>query len=351
MKKNLFFISFVLSGFFLIHGKEGICQELKNQEMRYIPQVLFTLSYGTGSNQIGVIGDGNVEGEPGQGCGEFAVDSQENIYFTDELNGKIKKFSRDGKLILTINEMGDIRGDKEGNLFVSSGDYTTKFNSKGEIMYTVKYSTFGQKEQERNQARALAPQIPQIAEIQGVFKSPLIDTKGREYKATYTMSSSLEKAEEIKIETYSSAKESTGSFTLFSTQIKETQQKAPVIGTLSVKVNIPDYKDLKYGLCVDYVDGDGNIYANGDIEREKPLVLWEGYSLGCKRILYINYDRIVYKYDSQGNFITQIRFPDTPTYCSGGHGYVVTPAGNIYCLQFHKDGIDVVKYEWKPVPK
>ncbi|MEK7812351.1 MAG: hypothetical protein AAB296_01205 [Candidatus Desantisbacteria bacterium] len=66
--------------------------------------------------------------------------------------------------------------------------------------------------------------------------------------------------------------------------------------------------------------------------------------------LYINSDLIVYKYDSQGNFITQIRFPFVPTVVKGERSpYVVDPSGNIYCLQFHKDGMDVVKYEWKAV--
>ncbi|MEK7275106.1 MAG: hypothetical protein AAB110_07605 [Candidatus Desantisbacteria bacterium] len=343
MKKKLLVISLILAPWFLI-----FCQELESAEREYSPCVLITLNYGSADNQVAITPEGDVEGEIGGGpSANFAVDSKGNIYICDEGNGKIKKFSNTGNLIFAINKWGNYRVDEQENMYViryvSLNDAVIdKYDKNGKFLCTIDYDpyahTYEQDEQKKKILRAPPLEMAQVPRFSG--HPLLVDSKGREYKVQYTMDTTWTKPEEIKIETSNSTDEVIGSFTLFPAEIKKSTQRAPAIGTPTVK--LPDYKELKYGLDVEFVDGNGNIYAGGLAERGKTIVLMKG--------LYINSDLIVYKYDSQGNFITQIRFPFVPTVVKGERSpYVVDPSGNIYCLQFHKDGMDVVKYEWKAV--
>ncbi|MDI6781351.1 MAG: hypothetical protein QME49_04505 [bacterium] len=346
-----------LLNFLILEGEKGFCEELERTEMIYIPRVLFTLGYGpwenTPDNQISIIGEGDVEGEMGAGpSGDFEVDSAGNIYIGDD---KIKVFDKNGNYLFGIKEPGRFKVDKERNIYVVKSvglkeSCINKYDSHGRFLYTIDYDPYEDIYKPKKKiARAPSPEISKIPPFTG---PPLLaDGKGKQYKVDYTMDPRGIRAEEIKIEIYNSIGEASGSFTLFPANIKETPQRAPEIGTPSVKVEMPDYKDLKFGLNVDFVDSEGNIYASGLAKREKPLIIKEEYSYGCKRRFYIISDRIIYKYDSHGNFITQVRFPKTPTVVMIGYGagYIVDPSGNIYCLQFHKDGMDVVKYEWKPI--
>ncbi|MEK7812352.1 MAG: hypothetical protein AAB296_01210, partial [Candidatus Desantisbacteria bacterium] len=118
-------------------------------------------------------------------------------------------------------------------------------------------------EQKKKILRATPLEMAQVPRFSG--HPLLVDSKGREYKVQYTMDTTWTKPEEIKIETSNSTDEVIGSFTLFPAEIKKSTQRAPAIGTPTVK--LPDYKELKYGLDVEFVDGNGNIYAGGLAER------------------------------------------------------------------------------------
>jgi hypothetical protein len=343
-------------------GTKGFCQKEKAKEMQYIPQILFTLNYGKEDNQVAILGEGDVEGEIGGGPSRyFAVDREENIYIVEMIT--IKKFSKIGQLLFTINKKGDCRVDEGGNIYVvrSIGvdEFSIdKYGKDGKFLYTIDYDPWEHIYRKGRVKKTVPTAVPR-------FTGPplLVDSNGREYKVNYTIDENLN-VKEVRIEVHGKVQdkvhlrtpgreiteEPIGSFTLFSTISPETAQRKQASIITTGKVNIPDYKDLKYGLRVDYVDGEGNIYASGLARRKNPLILKEEYSYGCNRKLYINDDIIVYKYDPQGMFITQIRFPDVPTVVTGvGEGYVVDASGNIYCLQFHKDGMDVVKYEWKAI--
>lgn len=354
MKRRLLFISLILGvGFLILLGwTKGVCEPSKSPEMEYVPKILFTLNYGSADNQIGLMpAIEGAEGEIGDGpSGDFRVDSEENIYIGDFVNRKIKAFNKNGKYLFSIpwgmsGAFGDegFRIDKERNIYVAKSASINraiieKYDAQGRFLHTIDFDPY-RDTRDTQKIKALRASSPQIAEIPEFTNPPLVDSKGKEYNVHYKMDPAWERAEEIRVEVQGTSG-AIGSFTLFSTQTTEISQKK--VGTPSVK--IPDYKDLKYGLNVRFVDKGGNIYASGLARREK-LVLKSGF--------YINSDRIVYKYDSQGNFITQVRFLKFPNVITiaDGAGYIVDPSGNIYTLQFHADRMDVVKYEWKPVSK
>jgi len=355
-KGSLIIILSFLLCFLILEGKKGTCQEIKDGEMKYVPRVLFTINYGLADNQVGIIPEEEgVEGEIGGGPSRyFIVDFEKNVYIGDNVNGKIKVFDQNGRYLFSINSIGGFRIDKEKNIYVCEGitldsARIKKYDSQGKFLYNIEYEPYRQKKGKMESA-----QIDSRVEVPNFEDSPLIDSAGRKYKVEYTADENLN-VKEVRIEVQDKVWNSAlgreiigkpiGSFTLFSMIAPESIQSKRTSATTTGKVDIPDYKDLKYGLRVDYVDGEGNIYASGLASREKPLVLKKG--------LYINSDLIVYKYNSQGNFITQIRFPFTPNVVTGGSSvnYVIDSSGNIYCLQFHKDGMDVVKYEWKAVSK
>lgn len=340
----------------IIGANKGFCEGQKSQKMDYIPKILFTLGYGTESNQIGIAPEDPTRGE-GEGLGdgplgEPLLDSEGNIYIGDCVNGKIKKFDQSGKLLFVTQDMGpefypqSFRIDNQSNIYVIGGlGGVVKFDNQGRFVRVINYDPFGYDEEKLKSLRASSPEI---AEIPSFEDFPLIDGKGREYKVRYTTDYALDpdeisivKEQEIRIETYSPNKKVMRSFILASIKATQTSQKLTGTPTLS----FPDYKDLKFGLRVDFVDRKGNIYASGLARRNEPLVLKEG--------LYINSDIIVYKYDPQGNFITQVRFHNQPSVVPHhlGTGYIIDPSGNIYALQFHAEGMDVVKYKWKPIFK
>lgn len=343
----------------MLGEKKVFCEELGRIEMQYVPRVLFTLGYGpwgnASNNQISIIGEGDVEGEMGAGPrGDFEVDPTGNIYIGDD---KLKVFDKNGNYLFGIKEAGTFRVDKDGNIYVVKQiglkeHCINKYDNQGKFLYTIDYDPY----EHIYRKEKIVPQPPdEMVELSPFSGPPLLtDPKGREYKVHYTMDENLN-VKKVEIEVYIKGKGKVqsriaiGSFTLFSTT--DTQKRTQEVTTPSIRAKIPDYKDLKYGLHVDFVDGEGNIYTSGLAKREKPLIIKEEYSYGCKRRLYIVSDLIVYKYDSHGNFITQVRFPGLPTVVPYDVGYEVDALGNIYCLQFHKDGMDVVKYEWKPVSK
>jgi sugar lactone lactonase YvrE len=66
------------------------------------PKVLFSLQYGEGDSQMGMFIPHPAAEEAGEPMGpsDFAVGADGCIYIGDEQNGKVKKFSRNGKLLM-----------------------------------------------------------------------------------------------------------------------------------------------------------------------------------------------------------------------------------------------------------
>jgi hypothetical protein len=80
------------------------------------PSSGITVSYGNRPDQLGAV---NVQGVERQGPASFAVDGQGNIYVCDTVNGRIKAFSPEGKMIREIAATGavtDLALDGEGNI-------------------------------------------------------------------------------------------------------------------------------------------------------------------------------------------------------------------------------------------
>lgn len=139
------------------------------------PKVLFSIPYGKGPSQVGIsIPLPKVE-DSGEAMGpsDFVIGFDGSIYIGDERNGKVKKFSRDGKLLMmTQGHIGRIAAmtvDKHGRIYVIHGTLSNKvavYDDKGKRLPDV------EKKIERAAAR-LAEQLkanqPQLADE--IFRS------------------------------------------------------------------------------------------------------------------------------------------------------------------------------------
>jgi hypothetical protein len=107
------------------------------------PKVLFSLQYGEGDSQVGMFiphPAAEDAGEP-MGPSDFAVGADGGIYIGDEQNGKVKKFSRDGKLLMMtegrIDRISGMTVDRQGKIYVIHGTLSNEiaaYDPKGKRM-------------------------------------------------------------------------------------------------------------------------------------------------------------------------------------------------------------------------
>ncbi len=347
-----------------LSGERGFGEEFKFQ---YIRKVLFTIPYGYGDNQImiGAEARGNI-------CPRgFWIDKKGDIYIHNET--KIKKFDKDGNLIFATEGefyMGAFKIDDNGNIFVSSGVHrTTKFDNTGrfvhhimydpidEIVYDTiidetMYDPIGEGDIGNDTKKTMTSLPPEIAEIPSFKRPPLIDGQGRRYDVTYEDPYGEDGNPKTIVNIYSPQQENPiGSFTIAPKEKRQLPKISPK-GTISLShINLPDYEGIRtHSISIQWIDGEGNLYGITDAKRKKPIILGIEHDVELESGIVdipiaIEYDEIIYKYNSRGEFITQLRYPGS----IGGldQHNKVDKDGNIYCLQFHKKGMDVVKYEWK----
>jgi len=106
------------------------------------PQVLFSLRYGEGKEAIGLfIPPPGAEGEYVSGPSDFEVGLDGNVYIGDEQNGKVKKFTRSGKLVMMtqgrLDRIADMAVDSQGRVYVIHGtrlDEITVFDAQGQAL-------------------------------------------------------------------------------------------------------------------------------------------------------------------------------------------------------------------------
>lgn len=74
----------------------------------YVPKVIIEGKWGTGSGEFGAIADPMQSDQYGapQYPGSLAVNSRGEIYVLDHVNGRIQKFSKDGKYLTSLNIPG-----------------------------------------------------------------------------------------------------------------------------------------------------------------------------------------------------------------------------------------------------
>jgi len=110
------------------------------------PKVLFSIPYGKGPSQVGIfIPHPKVE-DAGEAAGpsDFEVGFDGSIYIGDEQNGKVKKFSRDGELLMMTEGRNDgivsMTVDKQGRTYIIHGTLSNKvavYDDKGKRLLEV----------------------------------------------------------------------------------------------------------------------------------------------------------------------------------------------------------------------
>jgi len=334
---------------FIICSRENFCEGVS---FCYVPRVLFTIPYGSKDAQV-MIGFG-ADMVP-HGPSGFWVDKDGDIYINDIVNRKIKKFSKDGNLIfVTEGEfyIGAFVVDDYGNIFADTGlNRTTKFDNKGKVVHHLNWSPFYERRHSKDVRKSMKDLSPQLAEIPSFKPRALIDAQDKRYEVRYEDYYEKDKETKTIVNVYDKMGKTIGTFTISPKVKKQLLQTFPKGD--SSQTNLPDYEGLcTQGISIEWIDANGNLYGKAEAKRKEPIVLVKDVHLwgeGGEVVedLTIICDEIIYKYDSQGNFITQIRYPGN--ICGLEQHGKVDKDGNIYCLQFHKDGMDVVKYEWKPV--
>lgn len=110
---------------------------------RYVltkPQTLFSVSYGKGLSQVGMSIPHPTAEDGGEAFGpsDFAIGFDGSIYIGDEVNGKVKRFSRKGKLLMVtegcIDRIAGMAVDKQGRIYIIHGTLSNKvavYDEKG----------------------------------------------------------------------------------------------------------------------------------------------------------------------------------------------------------------------------
>jgi len=317
----------------------------EDNNFQYVPKVLFTVPYGTGGGYSVAVGVDEFGDD--WGPSRLYVDKNGNIYIYDELNRKIKKFSKDGRLIFATEGKcygGPFAVDENGNIFVVTGEKTVKYDNNGRFVHYIEYYPFGErtKIEKTKSMKSLSPEIAEIPD----FNPPLIDGQGRRYEQH-----SDEWYENLTISIYNKSGSVIGSFTI-SNQTKQrllqvpTRKAPPYYERLTEdEVNEINRRYLE-AIRIIGVDKDGNLYGTSMKKGEKNIIgMIKNVRVAPPEGVFdipIYHETIIYKYNPQGELISQFSY----TSPQWGDSIEVDKDGNIYCLQFHKDGMDVVKYEW-----
>jgi len=131
------------------------------------PRVLFSLPYGEGPSQVGMdIPKPEEEGEA-SGPSDFAVSADGSIYIGDQRNGKVKKFSRSGKLLMMtagrIDRIAGMAVDNQGKIYVIHGALSNEvavYDEKGKRLPDAERKIMGAA---KNLAEELSSTQPQLA--------------------------------------------------------------------------------------------------------------------------------------------------------------------------------------------
>lgn len=135
------------------------------------PKVLFSLRYGEGDSQVGMFiphpaaEDG---GEP-MGPSDFAVGLDGSIYIGDEQNGKVKKFIRDGRLLMItegrIDRVAGMTVDRQGRIYVIHGILSNEvavYDPKGRRMPEIEKKIMGAAERLRKELISTQPDLDDL---------------------------------------------------------------------------------------------------------------------------------------------------------------------------------------------
>jgi hypothetical protein len=135
------------------------------------PKVLFSLQYGEEDSQVGMFiphPAAEDAGEP-MGPSDFAVGADGCIYIGDEQNGKVKKFSRDGRLLMMtegrIDRISGMTVDRQGKIYVIHGALSNEiavYDPKGKRMPEIEKKIKGAIEGLKKKLMTIQPNLENL---------------------------------------------------------------------------------------------------------------------------------------------------------------------------------------------
>lgn len=289
--------------------------------MSYQACILFKLTYGVSDNQVGIwipplemVDAGMPEGPL-----RFLMNKNREIYIADSINKKIKKFDIEGNLLfstMTIEDMDDIIIDENDCIYVRWGarcDHLTKLDETGRVIYTESIDP------------GLIGTWECIKDDPDLLFQNKRDNAGKKYQFLY-----VGRKYQYGVKQYDTGGQLEREFKVGTGRIRK---HSPTNGTTTPG---PDFKgvDTIYDWSV---DGNGNFYGWGEVIRKDPIVIKEGFEIVT--------DVLIFKYNSKRKFVCQVQFPGTPGNFLRDPPFQVDAEGNIYCLQFQAQHLEIVRYE------
>ncbi|MCM8759347.1 MAG: hypothetical protein NC906_06210 [Candidatus Omnitrophica bacterium] len=346
------------------------------------PVVLFSLKYGDQPDYVGLYVPGPEEGEPTT-ISDFAIGTDGSIYIADNVNKKVKKFSRDGKLLMMTE--GDLEGiqaitvDPKGRLFVCF--YGDRGISNQLAIYDKDGKRLSEDEKKvRELFKGLTSKTPRVKKETLGYDIPRLskiwcDSSGnihfRGGNLFYEIDPKLSQIEFFENK-FPYVNRKRYSYELLRSNIRAEHFNCRPDGSIFSKYTIEILRPVE----ITIYNQDGSVGEKfilprdgfGEIERlvpsgggihccdqqghffmiRQPLKLY-GLALmeKNKTEVLVGASYAVCEYDEKGKFIG-IRVLLNAFYMSSIHWIEVDPQGNIYYLDFKSDHVDVMM---APAPK
>ncbi|NIV12106.1 MAG: hypothetical protein GWN62_12775, partial [Aliifodinibius sp.] len=122
-------MNLVISIFLILFSIQAFCQIAQ-------PDRIIFLKWGKSSTEIGY----QIQDQMPFGPKYFDLDNDENIYISDDLNKKLKKFNKKGILLFQIpaeNYPGQIDVLDDHTIILNDGNELKKFDKKGNLMREI----------------------------------------------------------------------------------------------------------------------------------------------------------------------------------------------------------------------
>jgi len=324
----------------------------------FVPQRLFSLSYGSGPGAIGIwVPPAGLETGPPAGPTAIAVGPDGSVYIGDRVNKRIQRFSAGGELlmqmpgpldrkmehiaretargwgaehpprVMELENIQNIAVDRQGCVFVLFGmmDLLGKFGADGKGLWYM----------------AISDELP------GPFGAIVLGPEGSVCIRLQTAPPSL------------AVMDSDGNLVKVVTGYACTPDgriaafERSLASSLAANVRFYDMEGLELAsFAIDpastdpalfagdasfsgtQFDARGNLYKFALAHRDHPIAISPQLSIGC--------DEIVVRFDASGHPVAGIRFAGDPF--PTGRSSTVDYAGNINRLAYGADSLDVVRY-------
>ena len=332
----------------------------------YVACKVARIEYGKQDSQIGVYwvdeNKPNPEGLGNEGVQGLSVDSVGNIYLGDYVNGKVKKFSKDGKLLVvtegSIENLQSFMVDRSGNIFVHNegmDSRLSKFDSFGKLAWSHSFPEVmsGQciKKIEKDFNIDLLASFA-WGITSGPGDSLIMELNGWDTKTNKPKSLGLQLDKDGKVVKVLPAFgfAANGEWIGF-----EASKK--VEGGPPQSVNARVYRadgTLAKRIALDTKANNGSHYAGVTSGTSTVLPDRRGgfITVSYARLLnpvklsrraIISAEVVLNRYDGNGRFVAHLRVPGSPF---GGiaSNIMVSPDGSIYHLKFDKQGFDVIRH-------